>query len=110
MTFRPSLATDPADAPRAPRQSKRVAWVAEHLDMHPGDVRRLVDRGELEAHGTGVRGIRVFLDSVADYQERQAKSPKVSPTPIIHKPKARSAASTAAFRAAMAGLRAKGLA
>lgn len=106
MTFQPRIAADPASAPRP---SARVATVAEILDCDAGDVRRLIRAGELETHGKGKRGVRVFLDTVRDYQDRQTK-PRPSLGDVIHKPRARSGASTAAFRAAMAGLAAKGLA
>lgn len=106
MNMRPHIALDPASAPRP---SARVATVAELLDCDQGDVRRLVRAGELEAHGKGKRGIRVFLDSVRAYQDRQARPALTKATPVIHKAKARSTASTARFRAAMAGLAAKGL-
>jgi hypothetical protein len=102
-----ALAFDPADAPR---RSARVARVAELLDCAESDVRRLIRSGELEAHGKGVRGVRVFLDSVRAYQDRQAKPLPPRPERLIHRAKTRSAASTASFRAAMAGLKAKGLA
>lgn len=107
MSLRPHIALDPADAPRP---SARVATVAGILDCDESDVRRLVRAGELEAHGKGIRGIRVFLDSVRAYQDRQAKPlPPRSPG-LVHRPKPRTQASTAAFRSAMAGLKAKGLA
>lgn len=54
-------------------------------------------------------GIRVFLDSVRAYQDRQSRPAMTGPASLIHKPRARAAASTARFRAAMAGLAAKGL-
>lgn len=107
MTLRPHIALDPADAPRP---SARVATVAELLDCDEGDVRRLIRQGEIEAHGKGIRGVRVFLDSVRAYQDRQAKPLPPRSKAVVHKPKPRSAASTASFRAAMAGLKAKGLA
>lgn len=107
MTERPHLAADPT---AQPRPSARVATVAGILDCHPGDVRRLVDQGELETHGKGVRGIRVFLDSVRAYQERQSKPLPPRARALVHRPRSPAAASTAAFRHAMAGLRAKGLA
>lgn len=107
MTFRPALATDPA---AYIRPSARVARVAELLDCHPGDVRRLLDDGELEAHGKGIRGIRVYLDSVRDYQDRQARPAKPRKLKVIHKAKPKAPASTASFRSAMARLQAKGLA
>ena len=50
------------------RPSARVSRVADLLDCDESDVRRLIDVGELQAHGLGKRGVRVFLDSVADYQ------------------------------------------
>lgn len=102
---RAMLAYDPA---AYVRPSARVSTVAEMLECYPGDVRRMINAGEIEAHGKGVRGIRVFLDSVADYQARKAVKPKVL-SPVIPKRKPRSPASTAAFRSAMAGLKAKGI-
>lgn len=104
--MRPHIPLDPASAPRP---SARVATVAELLDCDQGDVRRLVKAGDLEAHGKGKRGIRVFLDSVRAYQDRTTKQATAGPKAVIHKPKARAAASTARFKAAMAGLEAKGL-
>lgn len=105
MNGRPHIALDPASAPRP---SAKVSTVAGLLDCDDGDVRRLVRAGELEAHTKGKRGIRIFLDSVREYQDRQARpSPAVSPP--IHRPKARAAASSAAYKAALAGLAAKGL-
>lgn len=106
VTLRPHIALDPASAPRP---SAKVATVAEMLDCDQGDVRRLVKAGEIEAHGKGKRGIRVFLDSVRGYQDRQTKAATGSRQGLIHKPKARAQASSARFRAAMAGLSAKGL-
>jgi excisionase family DNA binding protein len=68
------LAADPADADLPGiRQSVRVATVAKALDMHERDVRQLIDDGELETHRKGKRGVRVYIDSVAAYQLRQAR-------------------------------------
>ena len=107
MTVQPHFAMNPADAPRP---SAKVARVAELLDSDESGVRRLIRAGELETHGNGKRGVRVFLDSVRAYQDRQAKPcQRQAPDGLIHKPKPRSAASSAAYRAAMAGLLAKGL-
>jgi hypothetical protein len=102
--------TPSAIDPPVIRPSARVATVAAALDCHPCDVRRLVAAGDLEAHGKGVRGIRVYWDSVADYQTRKALPARGGAAQVIHRPKARAPASTAAYRAAMAGLQAKGLA
>lgn len=74
MTVR---ATFPADEAAAPRRSARVATVAELLDCDPSDVRRMLRDGELEGHGKGIRGKRVYLDSVAAYQEARTIEPKM---------------------------------
>lgn len=108
MTHQPRhplhIAQDPASYVRP---SARVATVATLLECDPGDIRRLIASGQLEAHGKGKRGVRVFLDSVQTYQERLTVIPKVRQAPA--RPRPRSAASTSAHRAAMAGLRAKGI-
>ena len=75
--FRPSQVSDVMERPSA-----RVSRVADLLDCDESDVRRLLDVGELQAHGLGKRGVRVFLDSVADYQaikHRKAKRPVDNP-------------------------------
>lgn len=107
MTSRFAIAADPSDAPRP---SARVATVAGILDCDDGDVRRLIRNGELETHGKGIRGVRVFLDSVRAYQDRQAKPLRPRAPALVHRAKMPAPASTASFRAAMAGLKAKGLA
>jgi excisionase family DNA binding protein len=104
MSAPPAFPEPPANV----RPSARVAAVAELLDCHPTDIRRLVDNGELEAHRKGVRGIRVFLDSVRHYQERRTCLPKTarraaSPAPPKKRPP------HAGYRAALNDLRAKGL-
>jgi hypothetical protein len=106
---RPTLAADPAEALLAPRRSARVATVAADLDMHPSEIRKMIAAGELESHGKGVRGIRVYLDSVARWQERRDRPVTPQKGRIAHKNRP-AAASTAAYRAALAGLQAKGLA
>ena len=73
MTVRPHIITD---QDRAPRPSARVARVAELLDCDESDVRRLIDSGQLKAHGIGKRGVRVYLDSVADYQDQKDRPAK----------------------------------
>lgn len=98
-----ALALDPADAPRP---SARVATVAGILDCDESDVRRMVANGTLEAHGHGIRGIRVYLDSVRAYQDGKAiipKGPKPKPRPK------KSAVSGASYRAAEAELRRSGI-
>jgi hypothetical protein len=60
-----------------PRRSARVKTVAkDYFDSDQTQVRRLIDAGELETYTIGKRGVRVFLDSVAAYQQRKTKSAK----------------------------------
>ena len=104
MTF----SSSPSESTFCVRPSARVAAVAKLLDCHPTDIRRLVNAGELEAHRKGVRGIRVFLDSVQQYQQRRTCLPKaarraLSPVPPKKQPP------TADYRAALIDLKAKGL-
>jgi excisionase family DNA binding protein len=90
------------------RASARVAAVAKLLDCHPTDIRRLVDTGDLEAHRKGVRGIRVFLDSVQQYQEHRTCLPKAARMAVsLVTPKKQ--APTGGYRAALTDLKAKGL-
>lgn len=67
------------------RPSAKVATVAQLLEDDPRQVRRMVARGDLEAHRVGKRGIRVFLDSVEALQRDQAlkaqKTPQDAPAP-----------------------------
>ena len=107
MTMHVALAPDPA---AQVRPSARVKTVAKLLDCDPGCIWDLIHDGEVETHGKGKRGIRVYLDSVRAYQDRENKPlPDGSPATIQAK-KRTSVTSTAAFRTAMAGLQAKGLA
>jgi excisionase family DNA binding protein len=99
----------PPEGSTVVRASARVATVAGLLDCHPSDIRRLVASGELRAHTKGTRGVRVFLDSVAAYQERQTRSPRGTQKALADGPFRKATAPTAAFRAAMASLQAKGL-
>lgn len=92
------------------RQSRRVATVAAALDLDESQVRRLVDEGELEAHGVGKRGLRIYLDSIQAYQERHQRPPRTALGAQPSKPaQVRRSASTRAHRAAMAALRADGI-
>src|SRR5262245_20868478 len=102
-TTRLHVAGNPLDAPRP---SGTVKAVAEVIGAHPATVDRLVDSGALEGYQLGKR-IRVYWDSVADYQGRNgikptAKAPD-SPPPK-HRPKP---ASIAAHRAAVASMDAR---
>jgi excisionase family DNA binding protein len=89
------------------RLSVRVKHVAAILDCDQSQVRRLVDRGELEAHRIGKRGVRIYLDSVDDYRARgvikAARAPQMPHKPLISK------ATRIATAAALADLRADGI-
>lgn len=103
--MRPQLAATVDDD--TPRESRKVKTVAAILEVDQSQVRRLVDDGELEAHTQGKCGVRVYLDSVADYQRRQARKAKRQPETQATGQR-RSQASTTAHRAALASLRADG--
>jgi hypothetical protein len=92
------------------RPSVRVAKLAEAWDCDVTQINRLIDAGELEAHGLGIRARRVYLDSARDYQARKAVAPK-SPAakPGAPATRAPSAVDRTAHRAAMARLRACGV-
>lgn len=80
--------------------------MAKILEWDESQVRRAVETGALEAYRICKRGIRVYIDSVREYQE----SRKVAPTKktILGKP-GRTRISTRAHRAAMEELRARGI-
>lgn len=109
MTGRPHAAIDPACELRP---SVRVATLAEAWDCDVTQIRRLVDAGELEAHGLGTRALRIYLDSAQDYQARKvvASKPGKQPGPARRPRPPRSPVDNAAHRAAMATLRRQGVA
>jgi len=102
MTARPALSADPS---ALVRQSARVATVAQLLDCDESTVRRMVASGSFETHRVGKRGIRIFLDSVAEYQAAKSKLA----TPPIKNQKVRAKAPRAAHAAAVAALRESGI-
>lgn len=92
----------------APREAGRVCDVMKILAADESQVRRLVKDGELESFRIGKRGVRIYLDTVADYQARRNNPAK----PVDRTQKARTerkAATSAALRSAMAELRAEGV-
>lgn len=105
---RPQLVIRTESTPGGPRPSAKVRTVAAILDAHESDIRRMVDDGTLEAHGKGKRGVRVYLDSVADYQARKARGPRRQ-AQAAELPKARRRVHLAAHSAAVERLRARGL-
>lgn len=105
VPIRPQLARNPADAPRP---SGKVKAVAELLDTTQSHVRQLIASGKLETHTIGKRGVRIFWDSVVEYQQRTARPATEPPLqPRVERPRTRPA-SLAAHRAALASLRADG--
>lgn len=88
------------------RASARVAKVAALLDCAESDIRRMIEAGKLEAHGHGIRGVRVFLDSVASYQDGRAILPKPPKAKLESR---RTAVSRAAQRESEAALRKTGI-
>jgi hypothetical protein len=105
VTLRPHIVNDPAAFVRT---SRPLRDVAEMMGCDPSHIRKLIDRGELEAFRYGRRGIAVFLDSVADFQERNRIVPKNERQKPL-RPSYSRPASTAAFRAAMVSAEKKGL-
>lgn len=69
--------TELAAAPLSaePRLQASVKKVAVILDYSERFVRELCNRGELETNGRAGRGLRIFLDSVAAYQQRNRSVP-----------------------------------
>lgn len=91
------------------RPVARVSEVAALLRIDESQIRRMVREGELEAHRHGIRGIRVYWDSVAAFQARRAV-PAPLPAQERQRIKAqRQAVSRAAQAAADARLRAAGI-
>lgn len=83
MTKITSLRTTPASAedelavaprvPQVPRPQASVKKVAALLDFSERHIRELCARGELEYSGR-LRGFRIYLDSVAAWQERNRRA------------------------------------
>jgi hypothetical protein len=95
------LAHDPESASLI-RASVRVRTAAAALDMDESQVRRLLEAGDLEGHGHGIRGVRIFVDSIRAYQEGRPLGGVIHKSPTGNKP-AKSAAhgEAVAFLASM---------
>jgi excisionase family DNA binding protein len=90
------------------RPSARVGTVARLLDDDPSQIRRMIRRGQLEAHREGKRGVRVYLDSVEAWQKANSICPVSAPVAPAA-PAEPSRASRAAHGQAMTHLRALGV-
>jgi hypothetical protein len=91
------------------RPSARVRTIATLMEEDESEIRRMVARGELEAHRKGKRGIRIYLDSVADFQRRRELVPIRSHSAHCPNTRASRPVNRAAYRAAMASLRKDGI-
>jgi excisionase family DNA binding protein len=101
---------DPAIDEPMIRPSAKVGTVARQLDEDPSQIRRMVANGDLEAHRTGKRGIRIFLDSVEAWQKaNRVKANKKPGIVVPDAPKPPSRATQAAHRQAVAHLQSLGL-
>jgi excisionase family DNA binding protein len=63
------------EIPDAPRRAIPVRQAAAILGADESYIRELVRAGDLQAYRRGKRSIRVFEDSLADYQARAAILP-----------------------------------
>lgn len=107
MTIR--LAANPDDVPdHHIRPSVRVKTAARQLDMDETQIRRLLNSRQLEGHRIGVRGIRIYADSIAAYQQRQNFGGRDATAPEGGK-SSRARRPSAAQREAIAFLAARGL-
>lgn len=87
------------------RPSAKVKRVAAMLECDDGDVRRLLRQGMIEGHTIGKRGVRIFLDSVAAYQDQNTQVPQ----PVLREQGRRQRiANSKAHREAVARLRKAG--
>ena len=87
------------------RPSARVSAVAQMMDCDQSQIRRFVRNGALESHRVGKRGLRIFLDSVAAYQESRTEQ---IVRPREQKQQKRAIARKS-YKDALATLRARGL-
>jgi hypothetical protein len=106
VTLRAIIADD--DAPKV-RRSARVCTVAGMLDEEPSQIRRMLSRGDLEGHRTGKRGVRIYLDSVIEWQRRNPVGGQTSPKKGETAGQSTSPATKAAHRHAVADLRRAGI-
>jgi hypothetical protein len=92
------------------RPSAPVSAIAQLLATRESQIRRMVARGDLQAHIVGKRGIRVFLDSVEALQRDQlVKAKKPDLAGQAPPPKPMSGATRAAHRQSVGYLQGLGL-
>lgn len=84
MTARPAMRPDEiAAAAQSLRRSVRPLTAAGLLDCDRSRVYKLIKAGDLETHGLGKRGVRIYVDSIEAYRARKpgAKAPAVPEKP-----------------------------
>jgi excisionase family DNA binding protein len=89
------------------RPSLRVTKVAALLEVDISTVYKLVKSGALEAHRIGKRGIRIYADSLREYQENERIIPNNANIDAI-KPRTYMPWQNPAYREAEAYLRSMG--
>jgi excisionase family DNA binding protein len=88
------------------RPAAKLGTVAEILEVDHSAIRKMIRRGDIQAFRLGKRGVRIFLDSIAAYQEGRF----IQSQPKIREERQRKRiANTAAQRQAMAELRRLGI-
>ena len=91
------------------RPSIRVAKAAALLEVDISTIYRLIRNGNLESHRIGKRGVRVFADSLSNYQDQQKIIGHSKYTDRHKTPKERSiSTNTPAYQDAIAYLRSIG--
>ncbi len=93
----PRRAVDPALAELLPEgPSCTVKDAASLLSMPTSEVYQAVHAGDLRGHRVGKRGIRIYVRSIAEYQESRSIAPRRQRTSSPSKPVAASEVPTKA--------------
>lgn len=79
MKFRAALSADEIGAASRLRPAIRPAKAAAILDMDRSQIYRMVRKGDLEAHGIGTRGVRIYVDSIERYRSGLPKGGRLAP-------------------------------
>lgn len=84
MTLRLAASAEEIAMAARLRPSVRPATAASLLDCDRSQVYKLIKSQELETHGLGKRGVRIYVDSIEGYRERRAG---VAPKLLAKRPK-----------------------
>lgn len=85
------------------RRSIRMKAATELLDCDSKTLRRLLTRGELEGHRLGARDLRIYIDSIENYRNRNSVGECVNARP------AQTFGETVSHRRAMDRLKKRGI-